>query len=86
MKKKTVLKVIFTPFFAILLAALAVGNGVALYYFDTITEFFHGSSTVFEGEKVPDILLSGNHQNIDKWRKQKSLDITKSKRPDLLLK
>ena len=37
MKKKTVLKVIFTPFFAILLAALAVGNGVALYYFDTIT-------------------------------------------------
>ena len=41
---------------------------------------------VFEGEKVPDILLSGNHQNIDKWRKQKSLEITKSKRPDLLLK
>ena len=41
---------------------------------------------VFEGEKVPNILLSGNHQNIDKWRKQKSLEITKSKRPDLLLK
>lgn len=41
---------------------------------------------VFEGEKVPDILLSGNHQNIDKWREQKSLEITKSKRPDLLLK
>lgn len=41
---------------------------------------------VFEGKKVPDILLSGNHQNIDKWRKQKSLEITKSKRPDLLLK
>lgn len=32
---------------------------------------------VFEGEKVPDILLSGNHQNIDKWRKQKSLEIIK---------
>ena len=41
---------------------------------------------VFEGKKVPDILLSGNHQNIDKWRKQKSLEITKSKRSDLLLK
>lgn len=38
----------------------------------------------FEGEKVPEILLSGNHQNIDKWRKEKSLEITKNKRPDLL--
>ena len=38
----------------------------------------------FEGEKVPEILLSGNHQNIDKWRKEKSLEITKKKRPDLL--
>lgn len=39
----------------------------------------------FEGEKVPEILLSGNHQNIDKWRKEKSLEITKKKRPDLLM-
>ncbi len=39
---------------------------------------------VFEGEKVPEVLLSGNHQNIDKWRKEKSLEITKNKRPDLL--
>ena len=38
----------------------------------------------FEGEKVPEILLSGNHQNIDKWRKEKSLEITNKKRPDLL--
>ena len=64
MKKKTVLKVIFTPFFAILLAALAVGNGVALYYFDTITEFFHGSSTVFEGEKVEQALENGDKLNV----------------------
>ena len=41
---------------------------------------------VFEGEKVPEVLLSGNHQNIDKWRKEKSLEITKNKRPDLLNK
>lgn len=41
---------------------------------------------VFEGEKVPEVLLSGNHQNIDKWRKEKSLEITKIKRPDLLKK
>lgn len=38
----------------------------------------------FGGEKVPEILLSGNHQNIYKWRKEKSLEITKKKRPDLL--
>ena len=41
---------------------------------------------IFEGEKVPEVLLSGNHQNIDKWRKEKSLEITKNKRPDLLNK
>ena len=39
---------------------------------------------VFEGEKVPEVLLSGNHQNIDKWRKEKSLKKKKNKRPDLL--
>lgn len=41
---------------------------------------------IFEGEKVPEILLSGHHQKIEEWRKQKSLEITKSKRPDLLEK
>ena len=39
---------------------------------------------VFEGEKVPEVLLSGNHQNIAKWRKEEALRITKIKRPDLL--
>ena len=38
----------------------------------------------FMGHKVPDILLSGNHKNIEKWREQKSLEITKKNRPDLL--
>ena len=33
--------------------------------------------------KVPDILLSGNHSEIQKWRISKSLDITNSNRPDL---
>ena len=41
---------------------------------------------IFQGEKVPEILLSGNHQEIDKWRKEKSLEITKKNRPDLLEK
>lgn len=38
---------------------------------------------VFEGEKVPQVLLSGHHENIRKWRRQQSLFITKEKRPDL---
>lgn len=39
---------------------------------------------IFEGKAVPEILLSGHHQNIEKWRKERSLEITKKKRPDLL--
>ena len=38
----------------------------------------------FHGKKVPDVLISGNHAEIDKWRAQKALEITKQKRPDLL--
>ena len=41
---------------------------------------------VFNGIKVPEILLSGHHANIEKWRKEKSLEVTKKKRPDLLKK
>lgn len=40
----------------------------------------------FEGQKVPEILLTGHHENIEKWRKEQSLKITKQKRPDLLEK
>ena len=39
---------------------------------------------IFEGEKVPEVLISGHHENIDKWRKQEAVRITKMKRPDLL--
>lgn len=38
----------------------------------------------FRGMKVPDILLSGHHANIDKWREQQSLKRTFLRRPDLL--
>lgn len=41
---------------------------------------------VFLGRKVPEVLKSGNHQEIAKWRKQKSLEITMEKRPDLIKK
>lgn len=38
----------------------------------------------FRGKKVPDVLISGHHENIKKWRAEKALEVTKKKRPDLL--
>lgn len=38
----------------------------------------------YKGWKVPDVLLSGNFAEIDKWREQKSLEHTQTRRPDLL--
>jgi len=38
----------------------------------------------FKGLKVPSILLSGNHGEIEKWRAGKAVEITKKNRPDLL--
>lgn len=39
---------------------------------------------IFNGKKVPEILLSGNHKKIDDWRKEQSLIETYKKRPDIL--
>jgi tRNA (guanine37-N1)-methyltransferase len=38
---------------------------------------------IFEGESVPEVLLSGNHKQIAEWRKEKALEKTQSMRPDL---
>ena len=40
----------------------------------------------FRGWKVPEVLLSGNFPNIEKWREDKALERTKDRRPDLLNK
>lgn len=40
----------------------------------------------YKGWKVPDVLLSGDHLKINKWRKEKAIERTKVKRPDLLNK
>lgn len=37
----------------------------------------------YEGRKVPEILLSGHHANIEKWRMEQSIERTRKKRPDL---
>ncbi len=39
---------------------------------------------IFMEEKVPEVLISGHHENIKKWRRDKSFEITKQKRPELL--
>ena len=39
---------------------------------------------VYEGLSVPEVLLSGHHENIEKWRREQSLLITRKNRPDLL--
>ena len=38
----------------------------------------------FHGKRVPDVLLSGHHGNVDKWRREQSLKRTLERRPDLL--
>lgn len=40
----------------------------------------------FRGKRVPEVLLSGNHKKIEEWRKEKSLERTRQRRPDLLEK
>lgn len=39
----------------------------------------------FHGKKVPDVLMSGHHANIARWRREKSLERTYKRRPELLL-
>lgn len=39
---------------------------------------------IFLNKKVPDVLLSGHHANIENWRKEKALEITKRKRKEML--
>ncbi len=41
---------------------------------------------VFEGLEVPEILISGHHENVDKWRREQSDTLTRKLRPDLMEK
>lgn len=54
-------------------------------FYDNLLEYpQYTRPEVFDGERVPDVLLSGHHANIDKWRREKSLERTYDFRPDLL--
>lgn len=54
---------------------------------DNLLEYPQYSRPVeWRGKKVPDVLLSGHHGNVDKWRREQSILRTKQRRPDLLEK
>ena len=40
----------------------------------------------WKGRKVPDVLTSGHHRNVDNWRLEKAIEITRERRPDLYQK
>ena len=67
-----------------------VGNAdsvVADSFFDGLLDYPHYTRPEeIRGLRVPEILLSGHHENIRKWRKEQSLRATLKKRPDLLQK
>ncbi|MFI3209805.1 MAG: tRNA (guanosine(37)-N1)-methyltransferase TrmD [Peptostreptococcaceae bacterium] len=54
---------------------------------DNLLEYPHYTRPrEFMDLKVPDVLLSGNHKNIENWRNEESIKVTKLKRPDLYKK
>ncbi|WIV10840.1 tRNA (guanosine(37)-N1)-methyltransferase TrmD [Proteiniborus sp. MB09-C3] len=54
-------------------------------YFNGLLEYPHYTRPrIFNGIEVPEVLLSGNHEKINQWRKYQSLKITYERRPDLL--
>ena len=52
-------------------------NGMLEYPQYTRPEIFHGM-------KVPEVLLSGNHKEIEKWKNEQSIKLTQERRKDLL--
>lgn len=54
---------------------------------EKLLEYPHYTRPVeWEGQAVPEVLLSGHHKNINDWRLEKALEKTKKNRPDLLNK
>ena len=65
-----------------------VGNAdsvVADSFYEGLLDYPHYTRPEeIRGRRVPDVLLSGHHENIRKWRKEQALRETLQKRPDLL--
>ena len=64
---------------------LAEGSAEEESFSDRLLEYpQYTRPEVFEGDGVPDVLLSGHHANIERWRMQQRIAITAERRPDLL--
>lgn len=65
-----------------------IGKSISLAHESFVDSLLEGPQYTkppeFRGMEVPEILLSGNHKKIEKWRRQQSLIRTKERRPDLL--
>ena len=65
-----------------------LGNGDSAEiesFYDNLLEYpQYTRPEVYEGKKVPEVLLSGHHKNIETWRRQQSIKRTLERRPDLL--
>jgi len=56
-------------------------------FYSGVLEYPHYTRpAVFEGDAVPEVLISGHHENVRKWRRAQSLAITRERRPDLFEK
>lgn len=54
-------------------------------HFNSLLEYpQYTHPSVWNNKKVPDVLLSGHHQNVDSWRREQSLKRTFERRPDML--
>ncbi len=63
----------------------SAGSALADSFSDGLLEHPHYTRPVeFDGQRVPDVLLSGNHGEIARWRRRKQLERTLQRRPDLL--
>jgi tRNA (guanine37-N1)-methyltransferase len=62
------------------------GSAESDTFSDGLVEYAHYTRPpIFNNQPVPDVLLSGNHQEIDRWRRENALIRTVLKRPDLLI-
>jgi tRNA (guanine37-N1)-methyltransferase len=63
----------------------ATASGVEESFETGLLEYPHYTRPrLFEGHDIPEILTSGNHAKIAKWRQEQAHKITKERRPDLL--
>ena len=59
-------------------------SGVTESFYDNLLEYpQYSRPEVWNEKKVPEVLLSGHHKNIEKWRLEQSIKRTKERRPDL---